>query len=353
MQIEQTLTPSAGLPDKDISAFRCQDSHDAMGTRFDVAAYGSDSELLAAVINEVFEEIDRLEQQMSKFRYDSEISHINRNASRHSILVEPKLFGLIQYALRMSAETDGAFDVTIGPLMKSWGFFREKGRVPGEAEIAQALKSTGHEHVKTDATARTVWFDKEKVELDLGAIAKGYALDRAVETFRSYGVTSALISSGMSSIYALGSPPGERAWEIKLRDPFDAAKAADTILLKNCSVSTSGNYVKFFTLEGKTYSHIMNPATGWPAEGMLSTAVASVETAESEALSTAFYVMGPERASRILAACPNLAVVYYQPGAALGSFKRIVARSNSFELPPEVAAEIKRPWFRGLSLMRS
>lgn len=348
MQLEQTLTPSSGLPGKNTSTFRFQDSHDAMGTTFDVAAYGADGEFLAAVVNEIFEDIDRLEQQMSKFRYDSEISHINRNAARHSLMVEPKLFGLIQYALGVSKETFGAFDVTIGPLMKSWGFFRQDGRIPGPAEIAQILKSTGHEHVKTDAAARTVWFDKEQVELDLGAIAKGHAIDRAVETLRAYGVTSALVSSGMSSIYALGSPPGERAWEIKLRDPFDAARVADTILLKNCSISTSGNYVRFFKLDGKTYSHIMNPATGWPAEGMLSTAVASVDTTESEALSTALYVLGPERAAQILAARPNLSVVYYQPAAAPDTFKRVVARSSSFALPPDVVAEIKKPWFRGL-----
>lgn len=318
-----------------------------MGTTFDVAAYGADGEFLAAVINEVFEEIDRLEQQMSKFRYDSEISHINRNAARRRIMVEPKLFGLIQYALRVSTETSGAFDVTIGPLMKSWGFFRHQGRVPGDAEVAQVLKSTGHAHVKTDAAARTVWFDREQVELDLGAIAKGYAIDRAVDILRGYGVASALVSSGMSSIYALGSPPGGRGWEIKLRDPFDAAKAADTILLKNCSISTSGNYVRFFKLDGKTYSHIINPATGWPAEGMLSTAVASVNATESEALSTAFYVLGPERAAGILAARPNLSVVYYQPAATAHKFNRVVARSNSFALPTDVVAEIKRPWYRG------
>ena len=348
MQLEPALTPSSDLPDKNKSTFRYQDSHDAMGTTFDVAAFGADGEFLAAVCNEIFEEIDRLEQQMSKFRYESEISHINRNASRHSIMVEPKLFGLIQYALRVSAQTDGAFDITIGPLMKSWGFFRHQGRVPADAEIAEILKSTGNEHVKTDAAARTVRFDRERVELDLGAIAKGYAIDRAVDILRGYCVTSALLSSGMSSIYALGSPPGERAWEIKLRDPFDAAKAADTFLLKNCSISTSGNYVKFFKLDGKTYSHIINPATGWPSEGMLSTAVASVGTTESAALSTALYVLGPERSAPILAARPNLSVMYYQPADKPDTFTRIEARSSSFNLPPDVVAEIKRPWYRSV-----
>ncbi len=343
MQIEQTPTSTAGFLNRSDAIIRYEDSHDAMGTTFEVVAYGPDANHLAAVVNEVFEEIDRLEQQMSKYRRDSEISHINRNASRHGIVVEPKLFALIQNSLRASRETRGAFDITVGPLMKSWGFFRQEGRVPGESEIAQVLKSTGYQHVKLDVPARTVWFDVKDVELDLGAIAKGYAIDRAAEILRSFGVTSALLSSGMSSIYALGSPPGERAWEIHLRDPFDAEKAADTILLKNCSVSTSGNYVRFFRLNGKIYSHIINPVTGWPAEGMLSTAVLSPETTESEALSTAFYVMGPERGSQILAARPMPAVVYYLPAASPNTFERVVARSSSYELPPGIVAEIKRP----------
>jgi thiamine biosynthesis lipoprotein len=343
MLLEQTSTSSAGSLNKDDSNSRYEDSHDAMGTTFDVVAYGPDGEHLAAVINEVFDEIDRLEQQMSKYRRDSEVSHINRNAARHGIIVEPRLFRLIQDSLRASTETDGAFDITIGPLMKSWGFYRQEGRVPSLVEIKQVLQSIGYQHIKLDPALRMIWFDEKDVELDLGAIAKGYAIDRAVAILRSYGVTSALLSSGSSSIYALGAPPQERAWQITLRDPFDANKGADTILLKNCSVSTSGNYVRFFTLNGKTYSHIMNPLTGWPVDGMLSTAVVSEETTESEALSTALYVMGPERASKVLAAHPNLAVVYYLPTPSPVKFERVVARSSSYNLPSEVVAEIKKP----------
>src|SRR5690348_12364035 len=148
MLLEQTSTSSAGSLEKDISNFRFADSHDAMGTTFDVVAYGPDGEHLAAVTNEVFDEIDRLEQQMSKYRRDSEISHINRNASRHGVIVEPRLFRLIQDSVRASEETEGAFDITIGPLMKSWGFYRQEGQVPGSAEIEQLLKSIGYQHIK-------------------------------------------------------------------------------------------------------------------------------------------------------------------------------------------------------------
>lgn len=322
---------------------RFQNSHNAMGTTFDVVAYGHRREYLAEVINEVFDEIDRLEQQLSLYLPESELSHINRTAARLSTVVEPGLFNLIREAIRYSAETSGAFDITIAPLMKSWGFFRQRGRVPDDTEIAQALKKVGYPHVKLDATARTVWFDEVGVELDLGGIGKGFAVDRATQILRSSGVINALISSGTSSIFAMGAPPQSRAWTITLRDPFDAAKGADVIHLKNCSISTSGSYENLFKLNGTTYSHIMDPVTGRSVEGILSATVLALDVTESEALSTAFYVMGPERASHYVAAHSNLTVIYYQPAAAAELFKRVVARSSFNDLPPDVVAEIEPP----------
>lgn len=187
---------------------RYEASHQAMGTVFTVVAYGRDQAQLAEVVNEVFEEIDSLDQQMSNYKPDSELSVINREAAQQNVLVEPRLFHLIQESLHYSEETGGAFDPTVGPLMKQWGFFRGHGRLPTEAEIAQVLKSVGYQRIKLDPERRTIRFEARGVELDLGGIAKGYAVDRAVELLRSNDITSALVSSGTSSIYALGSPPG-------------------------------------------------------------------------------------------------------------------------------------------------
>ena len=234
-QSRPVLAPTPCRPPADDALVRYEASHDSMGTTFAVVAYGPDREHLAAVINEVFEEFDRLDRQMSRYRPDSELSYINRNAARSNVLVEPRLFGLICDCIRYSSETEAAFDITIGPLMKSWGFSRRRGRVPAEAERAQILKRTGYQHVKLDPAVRTVRFDENGVELDLGGIGKGYAIDQAAEILRRNAVTRALVSSGMSSIYALGAPPQERAWTITLRDPFDSEKGADVILLKNCS----------------------------------------------------------------------------------------------------------------------
>ena len=332
---------AAPLPAEELAA-RYEASHQAMGTVFTVIAYGRDARTLAQVVNEAFEEIDRLDAQMSNYRPESELEGINRRAAREAIMVEPKLFQLIRDSLRYSEETGGAFDTTVGPLMKAWGFFRGQGRVPSRSELSQVLKRVGYRRVKLDPATRTLRFDAEGVELDLGGIAKGYAVDQVVEILRANGVTSALVSSGTSSLYALGAPPEERGWKVTLRDPYEPEKVGDVVYLKNYSLSASGSYEKFFKLDGKTYCHILDPRDGRPVENMLATAVLAPRAVESDALSTAFFVLGPVRSRRYLSTHPNLAVLFYQPTASKGQFKRVFLRSASFSPPPETQAEFAR-----------
>jgi thiamine biosynthesis lipoprotein len=311
-----------------------------MGTVFTVAVYGRDRTFLSEVVEEVFDEVDRLDEQMSNYKPQSELSAINRTAASQPVLVEPGLFHLLEISVARSEETDGAFDVTVGPLMKSWGFFRGRGRLPTPAEIKQVLKRVGYQHLKLDAERRTIRFDTEGVEIDLGGIAKGYAVDRAVEILRSNGIASALVSSGMSSIYALGSPPGEHGWKITVRDPYDAHKAGDVFHLQNYSVSISGSYEKFFKIAGKNYCHIMNPHTGWPVSGILSTAVLAPTATDTDGRSAGFFVMGVERSRKYLAEHPNLAVIFYLPSGAPAKYQRVLLRSDSYRTPADSIVEI-------------
>jgi len=321
---------------------RYEASHDAMGTVFAVVAYGRDRNYLAEVVDEVFDEIDRLDSQMSNYKAESELSGINREAGNREVVVEPRLFQLLEDSFRYSRDTGGAFDITVGPLMKLWGFFRGQGRVPSQAEIAQTLARIGYRHLKLDSGRRTIRFDTSGVELDLGGIAKGYAVDRAVDILRSNGITAALVSSGTSSIYALGSPPGERGWTVKVRDPYDLHKAGDVLHLQNYSLSTSGCYEKYFKVGAKTYCHIMDPHTGWPVEGMLSTAVLAPSTTESDALTKPFFISGPQGSRKYLAAYANLAVVFYQPAGNPPSFRRTAMRSDSFQISSDQLAEVAK-----------
>jgi thiamine biosynthesis lipoprotein len=312
-----------------------------MGTVYTVVAYGRDQNFLAEVVNQVFDEIDQLDEQMSNYKPQSELSTINRDAAQRDVTVSPELFGLIQYSLRASQESGGDFDITVGPLMKLWGFFRGQGRLPGAQEIAQVQKRIGYQHVRLDAERRTIRFDVPGAELDLGGIAKGYAVDRAADIMRADGVPAALISSGGSSIYALGSPPGEHGWKVTVRDPFHEGKPADVLRLQNFALSTSGNYEKFFKINGKIYCHIMDPHTGWPVQNMLSTVSAVPTGVETEALTKIFFVGGVEKSRRYLATHPNAIGLFYQPGSAPQTFTRTLLRSKSFEVPPGSIAELE------------
>ena len=314
-------------------------SHTAMGTRFTLAAYADDVRLLAQTAEQIFEEVDRIHAQMSVYTPNSEVSLINREAASVPVRVEPSLFALLQNSLRYSEDTGGAFDITTGPLMKAWGFFRGEGRIPGSEELHAILATVGHQHVRLDPADRTISFDLQGVELDLGGVGKGYAVDRAVTILRENGIRAALLSSGMSSIYALGAPPGEEAWKIILRDPFDSTLPADVLYLKNFSMSTSGNYNKFFRLGEKIYSHIMDPRTGMPVENMLSTTVFAANATDSEALSK-LYVLGPEGSRRYLATHPNIQVLFYIPVGSNNLFKRVLIQSASYSLPPDALVKI-------------
>jgi len=312
---------------------RYEATHRAMGTSFTLVEYGHNSAYLQEVASQVFQEIDDLDSQMSNYKPASELSSINRQAARHAVMVEPKLFRLIQDTLEYSRASNGAFDITVGPLMKAWGFFRGRGRLPSKAELAEVLKRIGYQHIRLDASARTIRFDTPGVEIDLGAIAKGYAVDRAVEILRENGISQALVSSGTSSLYALGSPPGEHGWKISVRNPLDTSKAACVLRLQNLSLAVSGDYEKFFRLGGKVYAHIMDPHTGMPVENMLSTAVVSPSAADSDALSTSFFVEGPGAARHYLASHPNLAAVFFLPETSGNTFRRVVLKSRINRLP--------------------
>ncbi len=202
------------------NSVRFEASHESMGTIFTIAAYGRDRAFLSEVVEQAFEEVDRIDEQMSNYKQESELSAINREAASHPVVVEPRLFHLLEISLGRSKETGGAFDITVGPLMKAWGFFRGRGRLPSQAEIGQILKGVGYQHIKLDPEHRTIRFDVKGVEIDLGGIAKGYAVDRAADVLRANGITTALVSSGMSSIYALGSPPGEQGGRLHFAIPI-------------------------------------------------------------------------------------------------------------------------------------
>ena len=295
--------------------YRHEASRMSMACAYGIVAYGEDARALSAIVEAAFDEVDRIDRLMSHYKPESPLSRINREAGRGPVAVEPELFEFIAESLRYGRDSGGAFDITVGPLMKAWGFFRGGGRVPTEDEIAQLRQRVGYEHVVLDAQARTIRFDRPGIELDLGGIAKGYAVDRAVALLRERGVAAALVSAGGSTVYGLGAPPGERAWEVAVQDPADPAATALTARLADRARSISGSYEKSFERGGLTYSHIMDPRTARPVQGMLSVAVLSESGTAGDALDDAFFVSGVERSRKYLERLPGTEAFFFVPRA--------------------------------------
>src|SRR5205814_10454293 len=191
-----------------------QQSHPAMGTTFTIFLYAPDGERASELFSESFEEIDRIEEALSNYRATSELSRINRFAAKEPVVTDPEVFALLKTSLQYSARTDGAFDITVGPLMRAWGFFRGQGRYPSTSELESARASVGWQYVRLDPARRSVRFLKAGMEIDLGGIGKGYAVDRVVELLRNGGVHAALVDAGSSTLFAMGAPPGASGWRV-------------------------------------------------------------------------------------------------------------------------------------------
>lgn len=274
----------------------------AMHTRFEILLHGEDPIALRAAGEQALDEIDRLEAQLSLYRPTSEIAQVNRQAANAPVRVSPNVFRLLAQAKALSQATAGAFDPTVGPLVKGWGFLGGDGRMADPAVIQQARECVGLRWVELDAREFTVRFPRPGFMLDLGAIGKGYAIDVAVEALREAGVASAFLHGGTSSSFGLGRPPDASAWKAALPDPrlpaSDAGSATATptligeALLTDRSLGVSGIYSKSFRAGTRVYGHVLDPRLGEPVERALLAAVVLPSATETDALSTALLVLG-------------------------------------------------------------
>src|SRR5947207_3084832 len=272
---------------------RVEESGEAMGATFSVALYGTSRGKLETAAAAALDEAQRLDRMLSNYQPASEWSEVNRLAARRPVKVSAELFQLLSACMRYSRESGGAFDITVGPLMKVWGFYKGEGLLPRKAEVTNALTRIGYRHVLLDPAAQTVRFDLPGVELDPGGIGKGYAVDRMIDVLKRHGVEIAMVSAAGSSIYGMGAPPGDpEGWRIVIRAPHDPHRAAAEVFLKNMSLSTSGSYEKFFWAKGRRYAHIMDPRTGYPARGASSVSVLSPRTIDSEVWAKPYFIQG-------------------------------------------------------------
>jgi thiamine biosynthesis lipoprotein len=260
--------------------------------------------------------VDRLEEQMTVFRDTSEISRVNRFAADRPVEVEPRLLQLLLRAARLHRETEGAFDITAGPLTKVWGFYRRAGAIPQEADLTEALDRVGSEAMEFDEAAGHVRFGKPGMELNLGAIGKGYALDRVAERMHDCGIEDFFLHGGQSSVLARGACGLTSAggWKVDLRHPLRPERSVVEIRLHDRALGTSGAGTQFFRHGGRRYGHILDPRTGWPAEGVFSATVVASAAADADALATALYVLGPQRAREWCQEHPDVGLLMFVPG---------------------------------------
>jgi len=287
-----------------------------MATRFEIILNGANPVSLRAAGEEALDEIDRLENQLSLFRPTSEIAHLNARADREPVRVSPEVFALLERALQLNQETDGAFDITVAPLMTLWGFRNEKPP-PTQSEIEETLVRVGAAHVILRRENFTVRFAKPGVNLDLGAIGKGYAIERAVELLKEAGVVSALIHGGTSTVYGMGKGPNDNPWRVSIEDSLKRSAEAAGLAwapdaqndwdfeLEDKALSVSAVWGRAYEHEGKLLGHVIDPRIGRPVSETLLAALTCPSATDTDALSTALLTLGPEAQEKIVRLHPG------------------------------------------------
>lgn len=290
-----------------------------MGSLMEITAYGDDDKRVDNAISKAFSEVKRLDNLMSNYKQDSELSRINREAVKGPTSCDPELIYVIEQSLLYSQITGGAFDITVYPIVNIWGFFGNPngdiiGDIPAEKGLKGLLSAVSYKNIiieDKDSNGhgnrgiKTIFFKNPLTQIDLGGIGKGYAVDRVSDILKKEGISSALINFA-GNIYAFGSPPRRDEWIVGVRDPKDSQNVIATFKIKDKGVATSGNYERFFVKDGKQYSHIIDPRTGRPVEGVLSVTIMADNAITADALSTGVFVLGPDDGLKLIERLDNV-----------------------------------------------
>lgn len=287
-----------------------------MGSIMTISVYGNNGDEIERTIRSAFDEAKRLEQLMSNYRNDSELSRINRLAPDKPVNCDAELLYVIETSLHYSNLTNGAFDITVSPMVNLWGFFADNdgninGNIPDDKEIMALMPAISYKNILTsnvDAqhnSAGTIFFKNPLTRIDLGAIGKGYAVDKVVEILKRDGVESALVNFA-GNISAYGSPGNRDKWTIGLRDPKNSSNIVGSFKIKNGAVSTSGDYERYFVKDGKRYTHIIDPRTGKPVSGILSVTIVTDNATKADALSTGVFVLSADEGFKLIEELDNV-----------------------------------------------
>ena len=306
---------------------------EAMACRFEVVFNVGEAPDATELAVEALDLVDEIEDRITVYRDTSELARLNATAATGWQPVAADLFELLTLARELHARTDGAFDMAAGTLVRTWGFLRRQGRTPSPEELARAREAAGMQWVELDPAGKRVRFVRAGVELNPGAIGKGWAIDRAIERLRDRGVANVLVHGGSSSVRALGERgpglPGRRGWPVGIRHPMRPGRRLATVAVENRALGTSGSGTQFVIDRGRRLGHILDPRSGVPAEGVLSATVIAPSAAEADSLSTALYVLGPEGLPRIAPPGGPVAAILVVPGTAAGAVRLLAANLDA------------------------
>ena len=279
---------------------RYRQSRLLMGTLCEIEVYHHAAATAERALGAALDEMQRVDRLLTNYDAKSELSAMNREAGRAPFHASPELFEFLQASARYVAISERAFDPTVGPLVRAWGFFTPTPARPSDAAVAAARAHSGFDKVHLDPAARTVSFAVDGMEFDPGGIGKGYAVDRAIRVLRERGVASALVSAGGSTIFGLGHPPDRDAWRVAVRNPAQEDKPFAFVSLADNAMSTSGTSEKFVERAGRRFSHLFDPRTGEPVERMCQASVVSPAAMDSDALTKPAFVLDRDGVVRIL-----------------------------------------------------
>ncbi len=286
-----------------------------MGTLIEITVVGPHDKLQEAT-NAALDEMKRIED-LASFHKETELTEINKNAGISPVRVKPELVSLIERALEISKLTDGAFDPTIGAVARLWNFSEsEAPRLPSQDEIDQALKKVGWQKVEIFPEKNEVFLPEKGMALDLGGIAKCYAVNRAEQIIKSKGIKSALINAG-GDIAAFGGKEPGVPWKVGIQDPRDNSGIAAVVEIESGLVFTSGDYERFFEKDGKRYHHILDPKTGYPASGAESVTIVAPDGTQCEGLPAAIFVLGPKEGMRLISKFKDVSCLIIDPDGKL------------------------------------
>ncbi len=289
----------------------------AMDTVMTLKAYGKNA---AAALDEAQREIYRLDRI-----FDRREGEVNQLDFMSEAEVEDDVAQVIKKALEISQETDGAFDITVAPIMDAWGFYNKEYRVPDKSQIEALLEFCGYENIEINGNTL---HSKNGATVDLGGIAKGYTSSRVSEIFSKHGIKSGIISLG-GNVETFGKRPDNREWTVAISDPENPAEYIGTVSSQNNAVITSGDYQRFFEADGQKYHHILNPKDGYPVEnGLRSVTVISSDSARADALSTALFVMGMEKGVEHWKKCNDFGAIFVSADGKISVTENIDFKSN-------------------------